>query len=232
MNQTYNSLANYLVEKLTLLSPENRYLVSIAGIPGSGKSTLSKNLIQRINYLMGNNRSIVIPMDGFHYSKKELTTFPNVEEAFARRGAHWTFDIKSLLTLIEKLRLPINEDLTINAPSFDHLKGDPEPDDIKILPSHKIILIEGLYLHLKIPMWNSIALHMDDTWFIHVNQEIAKERIIKRHIKTQIAENEEQAIFRIENNDMINADYILKNSLSPTRIIYSIVDDESNINQT
>ncbi|CAG8557973.1 261_t:CDS:2 [Diversispora eburnea] len=150
---------------------------------------------------MGKNSSIVIPMDGFHYSKKELTNF--------------------------LLRLPINEDLTINAPSFDHSKGDPEPDDIKVLPSHKIIIIEGLYLHLKTPpMWNPIASHMDDTWFIHVDQEIAKERIIKRHIKTP--ENEEQAIFRIENNDMINADYILKNSSPPTRIIYSI-DDESNM---
>lgn len=43
------------------------YFIAIAGIPGSGKSTLS----QKIQSHLPN--SIALPMDGYHYYLKDLT---------------------------------------------------------------------------------------------------------------------------------------------------------------
>ncbi|CAG8488536.1 14919_t:CDS:2 [Acaulospora morrowiae] len=221
MDETYDSLSNYLVQKEKSLSPEIRCLIAIAGIPGSGKSTLSERIVSRINHLSGTKKAIVVPMDGFHYTKKKLRTFSDPDEALFRRGAHWTFDAQGLLILVERLRAPIKNDTVIGAPSFDHGRGDPVSDDIKI------IIFEGLYLHLrKPPIWSSIASHMDELWFVQVDREIAKERIIKRHIKSHIDESREEAINRTENNDMINADYILNNSFPPTRIVHSIEETE------
>ncbi|CAG8577968.1 2150_t:CDS:2 [Racocetra fulgida] len=175
---------------------------------------------------MGGNVSVMVPMDGYHYPQKILDTFPDPKEAYARRGAYWTFDAQGLLTLTEALRRPIDSSQTITAPSYDHGKGDPVENDIEILPSHKLVIMEGLYLHLKEPpVWKSIASHMDELWFLHIDREIAKKRIIKRHIQT---ETEEQAFFRVENNDMVNANYILENSLIPTRTIIS-ADDPAHI---
>ncbi|CAG8690117.1 3991_t:CDS:2 [Cetraspora pellucida] len=223
MDATYDTLVLYLTQKISSHSPRDRFLVAIAGIPGSGKSTLAKTLVERVNELMGQNISIVVPMDGYHYPKKTLDTFPDPKEAYARRGAYWTFDVQGLLTLTEALRSPIDSSQTITAPSFDHGKGDPVENDIKILQSHKLVIMEGLYLHLKEPpVWKSIASHMDELWFLHIDREIAKKRIIKRHIQSHLDETEEQATFRVENNDMVNANYILENSLIPTRMVISV----------
>merc|ERR1711991_377228 len=41
-------------------------------------------------------------MDGFHYTRKELDSFPDPENAHLRRGAHFTFNSK---LFIEKLTL-------------------------------------------------------------------------------------------------------------------------------
>ncbi|CAG8542998.1 11569_t:CDS:2, partial [Acaulospora colombiana] len=78
-------------------------------------------------------------------------------------------------------------------------------------------------------IWRIIASHMNELWFIQVDREVAKERVIKRHIKSRIAENREQAVIRVENNDMINADFILNNSIPPTRVVFSIEEIEHEI---
>lgn len=51
-----------------MVKGRKRLLVSIAGIPGSGKSTISCVLEAKIK------DCIVIPMDGFHLYRKELGT--------------------------------------------------------------------------------------------------------------------------------------------------------------
>ncbi|CAG8547532.1 12828_t:CDS:2 [Rhizophagus irregularis] len=178
MESTYSTLAKYLTEKISNLSLENRFLIAIAGIPGSGKTTLAKNLEGYVNNFVGKQVAISVSMDGYHYPRKILDTFPNVEEAYSRRGAHWTFDA------------------------------------------------EGLYLHLKEPqIWKSIAVQMNELWFLQVDREIARKRIIKRHIESGISNDEEAAVYRADNNDFLNADYILENSIIPTKTINSIEID-------
>lgn len=42
-------------------------------------------------------------------------------------------------------------------PSFDHAEGDPVQDDIQILQSHKVIIIEGNYVLLGCLPFNQKA---------------------------------------------------------------------------
>ena len=65
---------------------------------------------------------------------------------------------------------------------------------------------------------------MDELWFIQVDREKARKRLIKRHIKSGISNDEAAAAYRIDNNDWVNADYILENSMKPTRTIISVED--------
>jgi pantothenate kinase len=58
-------------------------LIGICGIPGAGKSTIAHSLTQLLPL------SVVLPMDGFHIMRNQLT-----EEGIKRRGAAFTFDLE------------------------------------------------------------------------------------------------------------------------------------------
>ncbi|CCH47070.1 putative uridine kinase [Wickerhamomyces ciferrii] len=194
----------------------------LAGSPGSGKSTISRHIIEKINALYGEEVAIVVTQDGFHYYRHELEKFPNKEEAFKRRGAPFTFDSELFLKLIKVLREPINDNLIITAPDFNHKVKDPQSNAIYIKPEHKIIIIEGNYVLLKDENWKEIGSLVDERWKIHVEPKIARSRIVKRHIESGISSTIEKAIKRCDDNDMINAEYIRLNSCVPDLTIESI----------
>ncbi|CAG8558357.1 873_t:CDS:2 [Ambispora gerdemannii] len=228
MDNTYAHLANYLVEKISPLDSKERFLLAIAGIPGSGKSTLTHKVTSLINKKVG-NVAVMISMDGFHHPKSVLDTFEDPEQAHARRGSYWTFDVEALLELVKTSRQPIDPENSsvIKAPSFDHAVGDPIKDDISILSSHKLVIFEGLYLLLTEPYpWDQIQKYMNELWFIDVEIPIAKDRIIIRHLASGIAKSKEGAAQRFENNDRPNAEYILAHCAQPTKIVYSVEDQE------
>ena len=70
-----------------LESATPRWVIGLAGVPGSGKSTLAERLAEEVNGRTAPNTLVALGMDGFHLTKAELRQFPNVAEAFARRGA-------------------------------------------------------------------------------------------------------------------------------------------------
>lgn len=55
-------------------------------------------------------------MDGFHYYRSELSAMPNSEEAFQRRGAHWTFNVERFRACVHEIKVNGHG----SAPSFDH----------------------------------------------------------------------------------------------------------------
>src|SRR3954451_6103059 len=79
-----------LVAQLESASP--RWMIGLAGLPGAGKTTLASRLAEAVNARTAPNTLVALGMDGFHFTKAELRQFPNAAEAFARRGAPWTFD--------------------------------------------------------------------------------------------------------------------------------------------
>lgn len=91
---------------------------------------------------------------------------------------------------------------TIRAPSFSHSLKDPVPDDIVIGPEHQIVLIEGLYVALDVEPWASAARLLDERWVILLHEDMAEERIWRRHVVSGICEDESSARSRAVNNDI------------------------------
>src|SRR5205807_1884564 len=96
---------------------------------------------------------------------------------------------------------------------------DPVEDDIAIHPDSRVLVFEGLYLSLDREPWKSAALLMDELWFIEVDREIARSRLIIRHVASGIVPDEEAARHRISSTDFLNADDILENRLVTQEII-------------
>jgi pantothenate kinase len=154
-----------------------RMLVSICGIPGSGKSTYASALS---NSLQERGHDVaLVPMDGFHYSKVQLSAFTDPDEAFKRRGAPYTIDAEGFFRTVKAIRSNESE---VFAPAFAHSVGDPVPDAIQIRQSDSIVIFEGLYLHLNEPWIHAFEL-MDLNIFIDIPIEVAMDRVAKRHVE-------------------------------------------------
>ncbi|KIX08168.1 uncharacterized protein Z518_02824 [Rhinocladiella mackenziei CBS 650.93] len=238
-----------LAEKFSTCDLSQRLLIAISGIPGSGKTTLAASVVAGLNKLHHESRrknfpnsperdarrpdpsqpdiALVIPLDGYHLTRKQLSEMPNAEEAIFRRGAAFTFDAKSYVDLVSNVRKPISpETPTIHAPSFDHAVKDPVAHDIAIPPTTRIVLFEGLYTALDADGWRDAHALMDETWFIEVDIETATQRVAKRNFAAGISKTFEECLARTQQSDMRNARDILDNRL-PVQEIVPSVEDES-----
>ncbi|XP_065047341.1 putative uridine kinase C227.14 isoform X2 [Musa acuminata AAA Group] len=199
IEKVYDSLAERLLSSFAKVQDINsKYIVGLAGPPGAGKTTLSSEVVRRLNNLWsqkatGKNSvsplefAIVLPMDGFHLYRSQLDAMENPEEAHARRGAPWTFNPELLLKCLLSLR---NEGSTY-APSFDHGVGDPVEDDVFV-----------------------------SSEFLDIDINVAMERVLKRHIST--GKEPDVAKWRIEYNDRPNAELIMGSKKNADLVIKSV----------
>lgn len=207
-----DQLAHIVIERSDTLKPTRRLLVGIAGIPGSGKSTLSQAVLERIVALRG-PCCVLVGMDGWHYPRTVLDEMSDPAEAHKRRGAAFTFDADAFVAFAERLR---QDGLhTITAPSFSHAEKDPVSDAIQIKPTHKIVLIEGLYCCLDVEPWKRAAECWDLRWFIDTTPQIARERLTRRHVESGICANAALAMERADTNDLPNGEWILAHLFEP-----------------
>ncbi|KAK7336813.1 hypothetical protein VNO77_17361 [Canavalia gladiata] len=229
VDELYDALVTRLLPPVSVSpNPNQKLLVGLAGPPGAGKSTLAYEVVKRINKLWPEKASsfdsqvqppdvaIVVPMDGFHLYRSELDAMENPEEAHARRGAPWTFNPLQLLTCLKNLRTHGS----VYAPSFDHGVGDPVEDDIFVNLQHKVVIVEGNYLLLEDGVWKEISSLFDEKWFIDIDIDKAMQRVLKRHIST--GKPPDIAKQRIENNDRLNAELIMKSKKNADIIIKSV----------
>ena len=168
-----------------------------------------------------------LPMDGYHLTRAQLSAMPDPHTAHARRGAAFTFDAPAFLGLVKRLREPLcPETATIFAPSFDHAVKDPVANDIPIPASSRIIVMEGNYLSLGTgaPEWKEAAEMMDELWFVEVKEDVARERLVKRHVTSGIAPDLEAGYRRADENDLANGREIIEGRLPVTEVIHSRED--------
>ena len=94
-----------------------RALLGITGEPGSGKSTLSRDLAERLH--ADGVAVALVPMDGFHVPQAELGA-RGLRDVMGRID---TFDAAAYLALLLSFR--DDADRTVTAPDFDRTVEEP-----------------------------------------------------------------------------------------------------------
>lgn len=167
------------------------YLVAIAGIPGSGKTTLCDVLQRRLPDAM------IVPMDGYHLPRSRLDA-----EGMRRRGAQYTFDAESFRQDLERLK----QTRSGVFPAFDHAEKDPRPGVIRVTPAVPLVIVEGIYVLMH--TWRLEGL-FDLRVFLDCDLERATERLTLRHLACGISPTMEEARHRALTNDRLNSLEIL-----------------------
>mmetsp|Transcript_9813 Transcript_9813/g.19183 ORF Transcript_9813/g.19183 Transcript_9813/m.19183 type:complete len:238 (-) Transcript_9813:109-822(-) len=203
-----------------------RWLVALAGVPASGKSFLSEEIVKALNAAASTHqlgKAIVMPMDGFHYTRAELDKMDDPKLAHHRRGAEWTFDAKGLGDTLGRIKATTD---SVPVPGFDHKLKDPTPNQYEITPEHRIVVVEGLYLCLdKVKAWLPVAQHFHVRCFLYTSFDTCEKRIVPRHVHAGIAPDESAALQRWLTNDKVNAQLIIE-STDHQSIDIKILTDE------
>ncbi|GAB7361505.1 hypothetical protein MBLNU230_g1561t1 [Neophaeotheca triangularis] len=237
MEEQVSRLVDQTWRKFQETPKSQRFMIAVSGIPGSGKTTLASKVALELNkrhaaekpgLAAGPGIATFLPMDGYHLSRAQLDAMPDPNTAHARRGAAFTFDAPAFLKLVKALRAPIcPESGTLYAPSFDHAVKDPVQNDIPIAPASRIVVFEGNYLSLGTGAqeWKEAAEMMDELWFVDVEMQVARKRLMARHVVSGIAENEEAAGRRADENDLVNGREIVDGRLPVHEIVVSREDE-------
>ncbi len=164
-------------------------------------------------------------LDGFHLTRDQLHALPNASEAFARRGAPWTFDAAGAAHLVHQLRSSFRL-YDVVVPTFDHQLKDPVAGGLVVAQDTEVCIVEGNYVLSDEGAWADLAGLMDERWLIDVDEALARRRIAARHVAAGIEPTLELALARADGNDLPNGRFVMEHSKGRyDRIIHSV--DES-----
>jgi len=168
------SLAADLRQRAVSLPPCAPFLVALAGMPGSGKSTTSQILSRLLH-----PDCLVLPMDGFHTKLADLKARADSQDAVYRRGAPDTFDAGALKGKLEEIR---SGAARVKFPEFDHARGDPVDDALCYdREVHRIVLVEGLYLLHAEDGWRGVSDLFDYRMYLDADIEDCIRRVKERN---------------------------------------------------
>lgn len=81
-------------------------------------------------------------------------------------------------------------------------------------PTIKVCLFEGNYVALDKEEWAEAAALMDEIWWVEVDENLARQRLVRRHVKAGIVKDEEEARRRADENDLPNGREIIRGRVS------------------
>ena len=188
--------------------PFSRFMVGIAGPPGSGKSTIAEELHEAL--VQASESAIVVPMDGFHFDDAIL----NARGDRARKGAPHTFDVAGFEVLLKRIKV---QEADIAIPVFDR-SMELARAGAEIIPAEvKFILVEGNYLLLDQAPWNGLKPFFDFTIFLDVNEAELERRLVLRWLGFGF--DEAGAREKAMGNDIPNAKLVFNSSSKADLVI-------------
>lgn len=159
------------LQYLLARSSTSRTLLGIVGAPGAGKSTVATAL-----QALRPEAFAQVPMDGFHLADQALIRLG----LFERKGAPETFDAHGYAALLSRLR--DNPAHVVYAPAFERDLEQPLANALPIPPAASLLITEGNYLLLDGPGWRKARQQLDEVWFIDIDPDIRRQRLVARHI--------------------------------------------------
>jgi pantothenate kinase len=163
-----------------------RLLVGVAGSPGSGKSTVAAQLLERFGGV-----AALVPMDGFHLASEQLEALGRLD----RKGAPDTFDAHGFVALLERCRMAgggrgaasgegsgEGSRVTVYAPRFVREIEESFGSAIAVPPSARLVLTEGNYLLIDAPPWSALDRVLDVRYHLAVDDDVRRERLVARHV--------------------------------------------------
>ena len=179
----------------SLLPGHGRVLLGICGPPGAGKSTLARQVADEVG-----SAAVVVAMDGFHLQDDELTRLGRLD----RKGAPDTFDVDGYVALLRRLREPAER--PVYAPAFDRDRELSLAAAVPVLPEHRLVLTEGNYLLLDAPGWREVRGLLDECWFVDLDDDVRRERLVARHVRH--GRDREAAAAWVRRSDEANAQLV------------------------
>ena len=153
-----------------------RFLLGIAGSPGSGKTTLATALVAELN-TRNPGTAVALPMDGFHLANATLDRLGRHD----RKGAIDTFDGWGFLALLHRVRAETGH--TVFAPSFRREVDEGIAGEIAIEPDARVIVVEGNYLLVDDGPWARVRDALDEAWFCETPGATREARLVERHTR-------------------------------------------------
>ena len=185
--------AHHLQALDTLLAGGGRKILGLAGAPGSGKSTLAAALKEHLGQRAG-----IVPMDGYHLANSELARLGRAH----RKGAEDTFDSAGYVSLLARIRSQQPGEI-IYAPEYRREMEEGIAGAIAIHPDTQLIITEGNYLLLDRGHWAGVRALLDLAWYVDVDDELRRERLVKRHMR--FGRERQDAVDWVNNTDEPNA---------------------------
>ncbi|THW62042.1 P-loop containing nucleoside triphosphate hydrolase protein [Aureobasidium pullulans] len=220
MGQSYHDLATRALACYQELpnpdasrKQDKRLLIAIGGPPGSGKGRIASKVAKLVN--QSGVSCSVISIDGCSQASHNDTS------SILPKSPGWTFKGAAAVDVVQQIQKQTTEANDIKSPFALHVE-DVDSHALNVAGDASIVIFEGLYLLCEDLPWARISSMVNERWFVEIDPDVGRQRVIKRFLDTGFETDYEAACTRYDENDVFNAEFINRTSKARDVTIKSI----------